>query len=118
MSSAGDVSPGLVSEAGRCWRMVHDHDLQATNCDERPAWPGRWRSPKGDRWFLVWTSPDHLEGRPGSGSSAGVGPSRESPCRRYGTQWTTRETSHKTPVRVQLHGNTMGVVVPFNIDGP
>ena len=61
----GDVTPGLISEAGRCWAMVYDHNLQATHCDERPAWTGRWRSPRGDRWFIVWACPDHLDGLTG-----------------------------------------------------
>ena len=61
----GDVTPGLISEAGRCWAMVYDHNLQATHCDERPAWTWRWRSPRGDRWFIVWACPDHLDGLTG-----------------------------------------------------
>jgi hypothetical protein len=65
MPTAGDVSPGFIAEAGRCWAMVYDHNLQATHCDERPAWTGRWRSPKGDRWWQVWACPDHLEGLTG-----------------------------------------------------
>jgi hypothetical protein len=28
MPSAGDVSPGFISEAGRCWAMVYDHNLR------------------------------------------------------------------------------------------
>ena len=66
MPSAGDVSPGFISEAGRCWAMVYDHNLQATHCDERPAWTGRWRSPRGDHWWQVWACPDHLEGLTGA----------------------------------------------------
>jgi hypothetical protein len=65
MPTAGDVSPGFIAEAGRCWRMVYDHNFQATHCDERPAWTGRWRSPRGDRWFIVWACPDHREGLTG-----------------------------------------------------
>jgi hypothetical protein len=33
----GDVSPGFIAEAGRCWRMVYDHNLQATHRETRPA---------------------------------------------------------------------------------
>ena len=36
-----DVSPGFIAEAGRCWVMVYDHNIQATHCDERPTWAGR-----------------------------------------------------------------------------
>jgi hypothetical protein len=61
----GDVSPGFIAEAGRCWRMVYDHNLQATRCAEPPAWTGRWRSPRGDRWFGVWACPEHREGSTG-----------------------------------------------------
>jgi hypothetical protein len=35
---------------------------------------GRWFSPKGDRWWRVWSCPDHLEGLWGSGNPAGRGP--------------------------------------------
>ena len=44
MPSPGDVSPGFIAEAGRCWRMVYDRNFQATHCAEPPAWSGRWRS--------------------------------------------------------------------------
>jgi hypothetical protein len=37
MPAPGDVSPGIIAEADRCWRMVYDHNLQATYCDERPS---------------------------------------------------------------------------------
>ena len=57
----GDVSPGFIAEAGRCWWMVYYRNLQATHCDERPCWTGRWRTPRGDRWFIVWACPDHLD---------------------------------------------------------
>jgi hypothetical protein len=36
-------------------------NLQATHCWESPSFTGRWRSPKGDRWWRVWACPDHLE---------------------------------------------------------
>ena len=65
MRLPGEVSPGFIAEAGRCWRMVYDHNIQATHCDEPPPWTGRWRSPRGDRWFHVWACPDHLEGLTG-----------------------------------------------------
>jgi len=47
---------------GRCWRMLYSHQLQATDCHERPAWTGWWFSPRGDR---VWACPDHLDGLTG-----------------------------------------------------
>ncbi len=65
MPESGDVSPGFIAEAGRYWRMVYDHNFQATDCAEAPAWTGRWRSPRGDRWWVVWACPDHLEGLTG-----------------------------------------------------
>jgi hypothetical protein len=65
MPTAGEVSPGLVAEAGRCWAKVYDHNLQATHCDERPACTEQWRSPNGDRWVTVWACPDHREGLTG-----------------------------------------------------
>ena len=33
---------------------VYDRKFQATHCAEAPAWTGRWRSSRGDRWFQVW----------------------------------------------------------------
>ncbi len=48
-------------------------NLQATHCAEAPAWTGRWRSPRGDRWWVVWACRDHpegLTGRTGSGDGA------------------------------------------------
>ena len=62
MPEPGDPCPGFISEAGRCWQMVYDHNLQATPCAEAPAWTGRWFSPRGDRWWAVWACPDHLDG--------------------------------------------------------
>jgi hypothetical protein len=57
-----DPSPGLMAEAGRCWRMVYDHNLQSTHCIESPTWTGRWFSPRGDRWWRVWAWVDHVDG--------------------------------------------------------
>ena len=65
MPEPGDVSRGFIAEANRCWRMVYDHNFQATHCVEAPAWTGRWRSPRGDRWFQVWACTDHLDGLTG-----------------------------------------------------
>jgi hypothetical protein len=31
MNRPGDVCPGFISEAGRCWQMVYDHNMQATH---------------------------------------------------------------------------------------
>jgi hypothetical protein len=62
---AGDPCPGFIVEPGRCWQNVYSLQLQATHCPEAPAWTGRWRSPRGDRWWIVWACPDHLEGLTG-----------------------------------------------------
>ena len=32
---------------------------------DEAAWTGRWRSPRGDRWWIVWACPDHLVGLTG-----------------------------------------------------
>jgi hypothetical protein len=45
--------------------MVYSKQLQATHCAGVPTWTGRWFSPRGDRWFRVWSCPDHLEGLTG-----------------------------------------------------
>jgi hypothetical protein len=60
----GQVCLGFMAEAGRCWAMVYDHNLQATHCRDA-TWTGRWRSPRGDRWWRAWACPDHLEGLTG-----------------------------------------------------
>jgi hypothetical protein len=65
MPRPGDVSPGFLAEPGRCWRMVYDHNLQSTHCREAPTWTGRWFTPKGDRWFRVWSCPQQVEGLTG-----------------------------------------------------
>ena len=51
----GDSCPGFIVDVGRCWRMVYDRNLQSDHCYEAPSWTGRWFSPKGDRWWRVWT---------------------------------------------------------------
>jgi hypothetical protein len=61
----GDPCPGFMAEAGRCWRMVYSEQLQPAHCAELPEYTGRWFTPKGDRWFRVWASPDHLDGLTG-----------------------------------------------------
>jgi hypothetical protein len=55
----------FIAEHMRCWRMIHDSKLQATHCPETPSRTGRWRSPRGDRWWVVWACPEHLEGLTG-----------------------------------------------------
>ena len=52
-------------EPGQCWAMVHDRQGQATHCPETPSWTGRWFSPRGDRWWRVWSCPGHIEGLKG-----------------------------------------------------
>jgi hypothetical protein len=32
MPEPGDLSPGFIAVADRCWRMVYDRNLQATHC--------------------------------------------------------------------------------------
>jgi hypothetical protein len=65
MSQPGEVCPGFMAEPGRCWRMVYDHNLQATHCREVPSWTWRWFSPRGDRWWRVWACPEHVGGLTG-----------------------------------------------------
>ena len=45
--------------------MVYDRNLQATHCAEPTTWTGRWFSPRGDKWWLVWACEGHLEGLTG-----------------------------------------------------
>ena len=58
----GDRSPGFTAEPGECWALVYSNLLQSTHCTETPSWTGRWFAPSGDRWWRVWSCPDHLEG--------------------------------------------------------
>ena len=57
----GRYGPAFVAEVGRCWAVVHDHNLQAIRCAEPPTHTGRWRSPEGGRWWQVWSCGAHLE---------------------------------------------------------
>jgi len=61
----GDRSPGFMAEPGRCRALVHCRQLQSIHCQEAPAYTGRWYSPRGDKWFSVWSCPEHLEGLTG-----------------------------------------------------
>ena len=65
MPQPGERHPGFTAEAMRCWALVYDDTLQADHCDERPSWTGRWFSPAGERWWRVWSCPDHLDGLTG-----------------------------------------------------
>ena len=74
MPLPGDPSPGFLSEAGRCWRMVYSHQLQATHCVGTPTHTGRWFSPKEDGTFWrVWACPAHLNGLTGIRQFGGTG---------------------------------------------
>jgi hypothetical protein len=52
----------FIAEVGRCWQNVYDRNMQATHCPEPPSWTGRWRSPRGDQWWIdgpvpiTWTA--------------------------------------------------------------
>jgi hypothetical protein len=45
--------------------MVYDHNLQATHCAEPRAWDWPLALTEGDRWWAVWSCPDHREGLTG-----------------------------------------------------
>jgi hypothetical protein len=36
-----------------------------THSSEPPSWTGRWSSPRGDRWWRVWSCRDHIDGLTG-----------------------------------------------------
>jgi hypothetical protein len=66
MPRPGDrYAQAFTVEPGQCWTMVHDRQGQATHCPETPSWTGRWFSLRGDRWWRVWSCPDHVEGLTG-----------------------------------------------------
>jgi hypothetical protein len=61
----GDAYPcgPYVQEArGRCWRMVHSKQLQATHCNEPVAWTGLFTSPSGKRQWKVRACEVHTDG--------------------------------------------------------
>jgi hypothetical protein len=63
MPQPGDrYAQAFTVEPGQCWATVHDRQGQATQCSETPSWTGRWLSPRGDRWWRVWSCSDHIEG--------------------------------------------------------
>ncbi len=55
----------FICQPGECWQMVYSRQMQATHCTETVRWTGRWRSPKGDRWWRVWACDDHFDGLTG-----------------------------------------------------
>jgi hypothetical protein len=61
MPQPGDpYADAFVSEAGQCWRMVHDRHGQAAHCLEPTSSTGRWYSPRDDgTYWRVWSCPDH-----------------------------------------------------------
>jgi hypothetical protein len=62
MPEPGDpYASAFVAEVGKCWRMIHDRQGQATHRMETPTWTGRWYSPRhnGDYW-RVWSCSSHL----------------------------------------------------------
>jgi hypothetical protein len=65
MPQPGDRHPGFVVESMKCWAMVYDGTMQADHCAEQPNCTGGWFSPKGDRWWRVWSCADHLDGLTG-----------------------------------------------------
>jgi hypothetical protein len=89
MPEPGDpYANAFVSEPMQCWRMIHDRQGQAAHCHETPSWTERWFSPSGDRWWIVWACPDHLEGaHGGSGSLAGVSLNCRKRAPPNGTPW-------------------------------
>jgi hypothetical protein len=71
MPKHGEPCPGFIEEAGCSWRMSIASSSR-THCRGAPSWTGRWFSPRGDRWFRVWASTDHLEGLTGLQQFGGV----------------------------------------------
>jgi hypothetical protein len=57
----GDPFPGFMAEPGRCWRVVYDHNLQATTVRRCRA-GGALVQSAGRPLVAVWACPEHLEG--------------------------------------------------------
>lgn len=66
MPQPGDpYAQAFIVEPMKCRRLIHDRQGQAAHSLETPSWTGRWFSPSGDRWWRVWSCPDHLDGLTG-----------------------------------------------------
>src|ERR1700722_6205936 len=96
--SDGTKKPERSDAASRIHRLgwpvladVYDRYLQATHRAIAPAWTGRSRSPRGDRWWQVWASFDQLDGL---GAIGEFGRSRRVTRRRVGS---VRRFSNKGP---------------------
>lgn len=59
MPEPGDRPPGFYIGPGRCFALVYDRNLQSHHCLEPLEWTGRYRTPKKDAWFVVWSCEDH-----------------------------------------------------------
>ena len=55
MPVPGDRHPGFTAQPGRCWAMIFSKQMQACHCRATPTVTGRWRSPRGDRWFIIYS---------------------------------------------------------------
>jgi hypothetical protein len=52
MPGPGDLISAFSPQPGRCFRMVHGHQLQADHCRGLPAWKGIWTDRKGKSWYV------------------------------------------------------------------
>lgn len=53
----------FVAQPGRCWRMVYESagTGRPVHCPEPVAWRGRYRTPRGKKWFTVESCEGHVD---------------------------------------------------------
>lgn len=62
MPAPGDRCPGFIAEAGRCWRMLYDDNLQATTDARRHYGRASGYRREAITRLRVWACSDHRDG--------------------------------------------------------
>jgi hypothetical protein len=65
MPQSGKPCPDFIAEAARSWQNLYQLAAPSNPLPRAADVDGRWRSPKGDRWWQVWTCDGHTEGLTG-----------------------------------------------------
>ena len=66
MPAPGDPVPkSFIAQPDRFWRIIFEHNLQATHCRGSVEYYGRRFAPSGTRWWRVAACAAHTEGLTG-----------------------------------------------------